>query len=204
MTSGALPSAAHGAADQGMRGMQDGAILIKIDPGEHFVTPRTDQVLCTVLGSCIAACVRDPLAAIGGMNHFMLPASETGEWAGVAASLRYGNFAMEKLINDILRGGGRRNRLEAKIFGGADMVGGSPIGTLNADFVEASLREEGIRIVARHLRGRNARRVHYAPVSGQAFMRELRRQDSSVARLETRYGARLTGAPSSGSVELFD
>jgi chemotaxis protein CheD len=179
----------------------DGAIAIKVDAGEFVVTARPDHVLVTVLGSCVAACLRDPVAAIGGMNHFMLPSSERGQWAGVSASMRYGNFAMEKLINEILKRGGLRRRLEAKLFGGATMVGDASIGPGNADFVEDYLREERIAVVARDLRGRHARQVRYAPVSGQAFVCALPRQDRSVWYRETQYVRPLD---ISGTVEVFD
>ncbi len=186
-----------------MAGTQDGAVFVKVDPGTYIVSARKEHVLVTVLGSCVAACLRDPLAGIGGMNHFMLPSSTHGVWAGIPASLRYGNFAMEQMINDILRGGGRRNRLQAKLFGGASVMGNTSIGRSNADFVETYLHEEGIEIVGSDLRGTHARRVHFSPVSGQAFMRSLPREDASIARHERSYAADLDGKQVGGSVELF-
>lgn len=191
-------------ADSAGGGMSSRVKVIKIDPGNYVVTSSPNLILVTVLGSCIAACVRDPLAAIGGMNHFMLPYSECGEWGGISASLRYGNFAMERLINDILRGGGKRSRLEAKLFGGAEMIGGGVIGLRNAEFVQTYLRLEGIQTLAQHLCGKHARRVHYLAVSGQAFMRQLPLRDVSVASEETRHRAALADSDLSGTVELFD
>ena len=129
---------------------------IRINPGGHYVT-GDDELLVTVLGSCVAACIRDPVAGIGGMNHFMLPQSDSGIWGIASASMRFGNFAMEKLINDILSRGGRRSNLEIKVFGGAAIIGNmAPIGTRNADFVESYLREEGLPIAAQSLRGVHA------------------------------------------------
>ena len=96
-----------------------GRDVVKLAPGDHVISGAPDTLLLTVLGSCVAACIRDPLAGVGGMNHFMLPESPDGRWGRAAYSLRYGNFAMEQLINGILRQGGRRERLEVKIFGGA-------------------------------------------------------------------------------------
>ena len=178
---------------------------IKIGPGEHYVTRHPDELIVTVLGSCIAACIRDPLAKVGGMNHFMLPASESGAWGQVSATLRYGNFAMERLINDILCRGGQRNRLEIKVFGGAAMLAtGAAIGGQNADFVEHYLKEENMPIAARHLRGLHARRVEYAPMTGKVMMLELISDQAMVARAESRFRGAIQSEPDSGSVELFD
>jgi len=182
---------------------RQGVVVQKIEPGAYAVTRQPDHVLVTVLGSCIAACVRDPLAGIGGMNHFMLPSSTRGDWSGTPASLRYGNFAMEQLINDILRGGGARHRLQAKLFGGAAMLEGSLIGDSNASFALSYLEAEGIRIVGSDLRGRHARCVQYEPVSGRALMRNLPRADQEIARHESSYAATLARKPVEGTVELF-
>jgi chemotaxis protein CheD len=187
----------------GLRHSHTGCALVKIDPGGYFVSDHAEHVLFTVLGSCVSACVRDPMAGIGGMNHFMLPTSVDGDWDGLPASLRYGNFAMERLINDLLKGGGRRGRLEAKLFGGGTMTAGSLIGARNAEFVKTYLRAEGIAIVAADLRGDHARRVHYAAVSGRAFMLSLPRDDSSVAWEESSYAAVLDTEPVAGSIEIF-
>ena len=106
-------------------------------PGEYIVTDR-DVMLVTVLGSCVSACIRDPLAQVGGMNHFMLPDLENG---GVAnESARYGSYAMEMLINELLKRGAARNRLECKVFGGGAVLAGftvSNVGKRNGQFVQA-------------------------------------------------------------------
>ncbi len=181
----------------------EGSAPIKIEPGGYFVSRKPEHVLVTVLGSCIAACLHDPKAGIGGMNHFMLPSSARGEWAGASSSMRYGNFAMERLINDILRGGGRRERLQAKLFGGAAMIRGSEIGLRNADFVEDYLQLEGIEIVAADLRGHHARSVHYAVATGRVFMRFLPREDLTIASKERQYAAGLEQESVGGTVDLF-
>ncbi len=178
---------------------------VKIGPGDHYVTGNPQEMILTVLGSCVAACIRDPLAGIGGMNHFMLPESATGAWGHASASLRYGNFAMERLINDLLCRGGRRNRLEVKVFGGAAMSeGGTEVGSRNAEFVEAYLQAEGLSIAARHLRGRHARRVHYFPLTGRVMLRELPLGAPDVAVAEAGYHATIKSKPAAGSIELFD
>ena len=181
------------------------AVMVKVNPGEHYVTRSAEEMIVTVLGSCIAACIRDPVAGVGGMNHFMLPESTSGSWGNASASLRYGNFAMERLINDILCRGGQRTRLEVKVFGGAGMIGsGGSVGRQNAEFVETYLRDEGLHVAARHLRGNHARRIHYLPLTGRVRMLEMRREDDGVAVAEAGYRSTLGTEPAGGSVELFD
>ncbi len=178
---------------------------VKIGPGDHYVTGKAEEMILTVLGSCVAACIRDPVAGIGGMNHFMLPESATGNWGSASASLRYGNFAMERLINDLLCRGGRRCRLEVKVFGGAAMSGGGTlVGPRNAEFVEAYLQAEGLSITARHLRGKHARRVHYFPLTGRVLLRELQIGENDVTVAETGYHTAIKSKPTAGSIELFD
>ncbi len=178
---------------------------VKIGPGDHYVTRSPDEMILTVLGSCVAACIRDPVAGVGGMNHFMLPESASGNWGTASASLRYGNFAMERLINDLLCRGGRRGRLEVKVFGGAAMnEGGTDVGLRNAEFVETYLQAEGLAITARHLRGRHARRIHYFPLTGRVQLRELQIEVSDVRVAEAGYQAAIKSKPSAGSIELFD
>lgn len=157
-----------------------GRRVLKLNPGEHAVTQDPETLLLTVLGSCVAACIRDPSAGVGGMNHFMLPESTDGRWGGGGSSLRYGNFAMQQLMHDLFRNGGRRERLEVKVFGGARIgQDAANIGSRNADYVEQYLKAEGIVPVVRRLRGHRAQRVAYLPVSGRAFMVEL--EDASLA-----------------------
>ena len=142
---------------------------VHVGQGEHYVTDDPHVMLSTILGSCVAMCLRDPGAGIGGMNHFLLP---EGEGAGTDAGRRYGAYAMELLINDVLKRGGRRDRLEAKLFGGGRMFDAlTDIGSANADFAEKFLADEGIPVVSRSLRGAGGRRIHYWPVSGRARQR---------------------------------
>ncbi len=182
------------------------AIAVKVHPGEHYVTRSDEEMIVTVLGSCVCACIRDSTAGVGGMNHFMLPESPNGNWGEHAsASLRYGNFAMERLINDILKSGGRRSNLEIKVFGGANVLrNGATIGHQNSDFIEAYLKAEGLPIAAQHLYGELPRRVHYFPITGKVLMLELRRQeDLDRIRIEQTYRDSLKHEPVSGSIELF-
>lgn len=139
---------------------------IHIIQGEYQVVTDHNVVLSTVLGSCVAACMRDADANVGGMNHFLLPG---GQSAKPLEAERYGAYLMELLINGLLQRGARRERIEAKIFGGARMVDGlSDIGAQNGEFAREFLKNEGIRIIAENLGGRHGRRLEYYPLSGRA------------------------------------
>ncbi|WP_439669599.1 putative chemoreceptor glutamine deamidase CheD [Cupriavidus necator] len=160
-----------------------GKQAIKLLPNEYYVT-REDVVLTTVLGSCVAACIRDETAGVGGMNHFMLPDDDGSADRMLSASMRYGSYALEVLINELLKMGARRERLEAKVFGGGAVLANMTtlnIGDRNADFVLRYLKTEEIRVAAQDLRGPHARRVSYFPVGGLALVRRLTRQDDQVS-----------------------
>lgn len=178
---------------------------VKVNPGTHYVTKKTDEMIVTTLGSCVAACVRDTVLGIGGINHFMLPESDTGNWGGVSAAMRYGNHAMEVLVNDLLRLGAARNRLEIKVFGGANVLGTSAlIGTKNVEFVETYLRVEHMAIAAQHLGGDQGRRIIYFPVTGKVKMKLLDRQDNAaVIEEEKNFKAQIDKTEVEGSIELF-
>ena len=160
-----------------------GKQAIKLLPNEYYVT-REDVVLTTVLGSCVAACIRDESAGVGVMNHFMLPEDDGSADRMLSASMRYGSYALEVLINELLKMGARRERLEAKVFGGGAVLANMTtlnIGDRNADFVLRYLKTEEIRVAAQDLRGPHARRVSYFPVGGLALVRRLTRQDDQVS-----------------------
>ncbi len=143
---------------------QDGYVHVQVTQGETWVTADAREVLTTVLGSCIAACLHDPVAKVGGMNHFLLP-----DGGGQDRAARYGVNAMEILINGLLRQGAARARLEAKLFGGASVIAGlSDVGAGNVAFAEKFLADEGIALVGGDVRGTRARRVQFWPVSGRA------------------------------------
>ena len=144
---------------------QDGNWHVQITQGDCYVTDDPGEVLTTVLGSCIAVCLRDPIAGIGGMNHFLLPEGEGTD----RDAQRYGVNAMELLINGILKHGGSRERLEAKLFGGANVVAAlSDVGSRNAEFAKRFLANEGIVVRGGDLGGSSARRVQFWPVEGRA------------------------------------
>jgi len=155
---------------------------VKLLPGEYYITAR-DMMLTTVLGSCVSACVRDSTAGIGGMNHFMLPEDADPTSRDAVAAMRYGVYAMEMLINELLKAGARRERLEAKVFGGGAVLANMTmlnVGDRNADFVLRYLQTEQVRIAAQDLRGSLPRRINYFPLSGRVAMRKLRRKDDVV------------------------
>jgi chemotaxis protein CheD len=195
-------------ADPGILRYRDarfGAIAVKLAAGEHYVSDVRDEMIVTILGSCVAACISDLAAGVGGMNHFMLPESPDGRWGPASAHLRYGNFAMETLINDILRRGGQRSRLEAKVFGGACVMGAGTIGQCNGEFVLSYLKAEGVPVTAHDLFGEYPRRIHYFPTTGQAHMQALRRScDLAAVAHESEYRATLANTPVAGPIEVFD
>jgi chemotaxis protein CheD len=179
----------------------------KVMPGEYLVT--SDEIaLCTLLGSCVSACIRDPLRRIGGMNHFLLPADPDEPLAadGDCAPGRYGVFAMELLINALLKRGARRESLEAKVFGGGQVmrsVSTAGVGARNAEFVASFLRAEGIPLLSSDLQGDCARRVAFFPVSGRVLCRQLERVKPAALADEDRYRVALATRPPAGEVEFF-
>jgi chemotaxis protein CheD len=180
----------------------------KLLPGEYYVTCERETIV-TVLGSCVSACVRDPVFGIGGMNHFMLPVSQGGggswESAGLGASTRFGNFAMEQLINDILKHGGSRRNLEVKLFGGGRILAQmTDIGMKNIEFMESYIRTEGLKLLAHDLGDIYPRKVYYTPLTGKANVKKLRAlHNNTIAVRETEYLDQLVHKPDMGSVELF-
>lgn len=140
---------------------------ITIIQGEYRVSDDPNVFFSTILGSCVSACIRDPDVGVGGLNHFLLPGGP--ERSSGRDSERYGVYLMELLINGLMQKGARRNRLEAKLFGGArTMQGLSDIGAMNRRFAEEFLHNEGIRVVGGDLGGDRGRRIEYWPVSGRA------------------------------------
>lgn len=141
--------------------------VVHLIQGEHKVTDDPCVVISTILGSCVAACIRDPLAGIGGMNHFLLPgASPNGDRTAVE---RTGVHAMELLVNALLNRGAQRQRMEVKLFGGAKTVFGlSDVGAQNASFARAFVQRERLMLVGECLLGLRGRRLQFWPVSGRA------------------------------------
>ncbi|WP_431273512.1 chemoreceptor glutamine deamidase CheD [Variovorax ureilyticus] len=174
-----------------------GSMAVKLLPSEYYVT-TTDTVLTTVLGSCVSACLVDIDNGVAGMNHFMLPDDGDASARDQTESMRYGAYAMDVLIRELLRAGARRERLQAKVFGGGAVLANMTtlnIGDRNADFVLRYLRAERIAVAAQDLRGPYARRVCFMPSSGKAVVRKLRGQADvqSIQREEGELLRKLAG-----------
>ena len=178
----------------------------KILPGEYFATDK-NMVLVTVLGSCVTACLRDHRAGVGGMNHFMLPRSEQDPANPISMSARYGTFAMEILINQLQKMGARRETMEAKVFGGGNVLRGftvNSIGEANANFVTEYLHNEGIRIVAKDLLGVHPRKLYYFPGTGKVLVKKIKElHNHTIVERESEYNLRLRNVVVGGDVEIF-
>jgi chemotaxis protein CheD len=177
---------------------------VKVLPGEYYVT-ASEIVLVTVLGSCVSACIRDREKGMGGMNHFML--ADAGDRNIVSASARYGAYAMEVLINHLLKMGARKDALEAKVFGGGRVLSSlstSQVGERNCEFVLDFLATEGIPVAAQDLLDVYPRKVYYFPTTGRVLVRKLvRMHNDTVMKREKEYADRLSEAPVTGDIELF-
>lgn len=164
--------------------------------GSHHVGSSPDDVLTTVLGSCISICLHDRRAGVGGMNHFLLP----GDPSRNKGEARYGINAMELLINAMLKAGARPGQLEAKVFGGANATGSRvPVGEMNAKFAFWFLENEGIPCVARDVGGTHARKLRYWPNSGHAQIMLL----PSAPTLSEPAPRRRPSAAPAGEPDLF-
>ncbi len=179
----------------------------KISPGEYYFTDK-DMVIVTVLGSCVSACIRDNMTGIGGMNHFMLPdCASADKDSPVSESMRYGTYAMEVLINQLLRNGARRENLEAKIFGGGNVLRSFTtinVGDRNAVFVRKFLNEERIRITGEDLLDVYPRKVYYFPKTGRVLVKKLKQLNNyTLVKREEAYASKLKNNDVGGEVELF-
>ncbi len=186
-----------------------GVYAAKILPGEYYVTLNGEAIV-TVLGSCVSACIRDRLSGVGGMNHFMLPmqgSSDSGGWSASSptAATRYGNFAMEHMINSILKNGGRRENLEVKVFGGGKILANmTDVGLRNISFVREYLKTEGLKVLAEDLGDIHPRKVYYFPNSGKVRIKKLRSlHNDTIQKRETEYMKDLRQKPVEGDIELF-
>ncbi len=180
--------------------------IAAILPGEFFVSAEP-MIVYTVLGSCISACIRDPVAGVGGMNHFMLPAPnehQSGDaWGG--ESTRYGSFAMESLINEILNRGGLRQRLEVKLFGGGKIYEGNiDVGANNASWVLQYLKTEGLVAQTSDLGDVFPRKVYYFIDSGRVMMKKIQRvKNETIVAREQQYQQQLVHEREASDVTLF-
>lgn len=178
----------------------------KILPGEFYFTGK-DMLIVTVLGSCVSACIRDRISGVGGMNHFMLPDGGADTDNPVSASMRYGTYAMEVLINELLKAGAKRENMEAKVFGGGNVLRGFTainVGQRNSQFVLDYLRTEKMRVIAEDLNDIYPRKVYYFPKTGKVLVKKLKvEHNDTLKKREQDYARRLTIAPVGGDVDLF-
>lgn len=178
----------------------------KILPGEFYFTNK-DMLIVTVLGSCVSACIRDRVTGVGGMNHFMLP--DTGGDADnpVSASMRYGTYAMEVLINELLKAGAKRENMEAKVFGGGNVLRGFTainVGERNAKFVLDYLKAERMRVIAEDLNDIYPRKVYFFPKTGKVLVKKLKvEHNDTLRKREQDYASRLKTTSVGGEVDLF-
>lgn len=175
---------------------------VKVLPGEYFVS-NEDIVIMTVLGSCISACIWDGKVRAGGMNHFMLPDGDSADGFG-----RYGSYAMELLINEMLKKGARRESMQAKVFGGAQVMAGFTtmnVGERNTKFVLDYLSTERIPVVSQDVLDIHPRKVCFFPTTGKALVKRLAHSHPETLAVEERKGnaATVAKATSGGSVDLF-
>ena len=184
-------------------------IAAKILPGEYYVT-QENELIATVLGSCVSACIRDKESGIGGMNHFMLPETNAGKLkkdgdAIVGIATRYGNYAMEHLINTILSNGGKRKNLEVKVFGGGKIISAlTDVGMKNIDFVLSYIDQEGLKLLSQDLGDIYPRKIIYFPKTGRVAMKKIQDlHNDTIAQRERQYFNSLKNAPVEGEVELF-
>ena len=179
----------------------------KILPGEYYVTNQSEFIV-TVLGSCVSVCVRDPRRRIGGMNHFMLPTSGSGAGAELpdpTQAARYGSFAIELLLNELIKRGSSRDDLEVKITGGGAVLAGmTNIGRLNVAFAREFLEAEGLAICGEDVEGVYPRKVYYQPLTGKVRVMKLKKlANDTIFERERAYASTLARPRKAGAVELF-
>jgi chemotaxis protein CheD len=176
--------------------------IVQILPGEYYVT-QSDEIIATVLGSCVSTCIRDRNTGLGGMNHFMLPEDPRRDARGDA--LRYGCFALERLINELTKRGADRDQLQIKVFGGGQMFASlSDIGQSNVEFVRNYLSDEGLTSDVEDVGGPWARRVRYYPANGKVLVKHLPMGEATrICTQEEDFRAKLQSERQAGEIELF-
>lgn len=183
---------------------------VKLLPGEYHTT-KGEELLVTVLGSCVSACIRDVKNGVGGMNHFLLPEKKNRHknisWAESyeSAETRYGDLAMEILINDIIKRGGERQYFEAKIFGGAQMFTSSMrVGDRNIEFVADYLKYESIKVTRQDTGGNLGRKLYYIPKTGQAFLKRITSiHNNTIEKREEKYLKQAKESRTEAEIDFF-
>ena len=188
---------------------ENSVIAAKLLPGDYYVT-KDEEMITTVLGSCVSACIRDSVLGIGGMNHFMLPETSRSrlnsrEESVVGTALRYGNYAMEHLINTILQYGGKRKNLEVKLFGGGKIIATlGDVGSRNIEFVLDYVDTEALNLVSHDLGDIYPRKVNFYPMTGKVRMKKIKDlHNETIVLREKQYGSQIKDIPVESSIELF-
>jgi len=178
--------------------------IAQLLPGDYFAS-RAPMVVYTVLGSCISACIMDPVLKIGGMNHFMLPEPKLGRHASWGESTRYGSFAMELLINEILKRGGMKNRLEVKIFGGARMFDKmNHVGLKNARWVVEYLKTEGLKLLKSDVGDIYPRKIYYFTETGRVLMKKIESlKNRTIFERERQYEKKIQNGGQAANLTFF-
>lgn len=183
--------------------------IIKILPGEYYYSIQKEYI-STTLGSCVSACIWDEKNKVGGMNHFMLPLTDQDSadvtWGNLPTdATRYGNFAMEFLINEMLKSGGHKDDFKVKLFGGGKVLEGSgDIGKRNIDFVLDYIKSENLTLISQDLGDVYPRKVLFDPISGRAWMKKLKdTSDTTIKLREEQYRKSINVETISGDVDLF-
>ena len=184
-------------------------VAAKLLPGDYYVT-YVDEMITTVLGSCVSACIRDAVSGIGGMNHFMLPETsrsrlDTRDESIVGTALRYGNYAMEHLINTILQYGGKRKNLEVKLFGGGKVIATlGDVGLRNIEFVLDYVDTEALNLVSHDLGDIYPRKVNFFPKTGRVRMKKIKDlHNETIILREKQYGSQIKDLSVESTIELF-
>ena len=185
-----------------------GTVAAKILPGEYYVT-RNDEMITTVLGSCISVCIYEPKIGLGGMNHFMLPTSSsvTDVEDLMSESFRYGDVAMERMINDLLRNGADKGQIVFKAFGGGQIIKQmTSVGDRNIKFLHKFMVMEGYKLAASDLGGPHPRKVNFYPKTGKVLVKKLQHMhNDTIAIRETQYKSRIDKPQIEvGDIDLFD
>ena len=179
---------------------------VKVLPGEYYATD-SGEMLVTVLGSCVAVCLRDHYSGIGGLNHFLLPHDRSAEVSPLNESARYGVYAMELLLNHLLKLGAQRRRLEAKVFGGGKVIKDfnfANVGERNVEFVFEHLKNESIPVVARDVLDIYPRKVHFFPHTGKVMLKKINiLRNRTIVERENRYLKHVDQKPEVGEVDFF-
>ena len=176
-------------------------VAVKVVAGDYYVSSQ-DEVICTVLGSCVSTCIRDTTIGVGGINHFLLPDADCDI---LSSSNRYGVFAMEQLINAIIKYGGQRENFEIKVVGGGNMMAGAnDIGQRNIAFVQQFLKTEGLAVSALDVGGLQARRIQYIAKTGQLMVQKLKDSNNERTMALELENQRSIQQQTNDDIELFD